>query len=525
MKFIKKVGLQMGTYRNSSVIWECYLIYLRKSRQDDPNETVEEVLSKHETILQEYAMREFGGKIPEKNIYREVVSGESIDEREEIKKVLSRIEDPNIIGVLVIEPQRLSRGDLIDCGTLISNFQYTSTFVVTPVMTYNLGNKMERKFFQDELLRGRDYLEYTKEILMRGRIASVKRGCYIIPTAPYGFDRIKIGRDWTLTPNDDADVVRLIFDWYVNEDLSLNAIAKRLREQGYPSRFGGKWHPDTIRTIIGNVHYIGKVRFNYTKETQFVENGVRVVRRKRQPEEEVIIAEGKHNGIIPIELFEAAQNRLKNNPRANIELGFANILSGMFKCKHCGMAMRLVQKQAPTMSRYYCKYGTSQHYKSAGEPVVLNILLSVLKEVELPKLQAKIKNGDGNAATIQKRRLEKLSKQMEEYRQQEDKQYEFLETGQYTQELFNKRNSALREKMEACEKEILQTRASIPKSINYEDKVVLLEKAIAALENPTMPAKQKNRILRAIIKRIDYSAVDLGRGKGADITLEVELLL
>ena len=502
-----------------------HLMYLRKSRQDDPNETIEEVLAKHENILQDFAMRELGGRIPEDNIYREVISGESIEEREEIKKLLSRIEDNDIHGVLVIEPQRLSRGDLIDCGTLISNFQYTSTSVVTPTMTYNLENKMERKFFQDELLRGRDYLEYTKEILMRGRIAAVKRGCYIIPTPPYGFDRIKIGRDWTLTPNDDADIVRLIFDWYVNEDLACNAVARRLIAEGYPSRFGGKWTGDTIRTILANVHYIGLVRYNYTKETHFVENGVRVARRKKQPDEEVIIAEGKHDGIIPAELFEAAQTKIRNNPRANIETKFVNILSGLLKCKKCGKAMRLVQKQEPSPHRYYCKYSTPQHYKSADEPTILSALLTVLKEEELPNLQAKVKNGDGNAAVIQKRRLEKLSKQMEEYRQQEDKQYEFLETGKYTQELFDRRNSALREKITACEKEILQARAAIPKNINYEDKVVLLEKAIEALENPTMPRKQKNRILRAIIKRIDYSAVDLGRGKGADITLEVELLL
>ena len=502
-----------------------HLMYLRKSRQDDPNETVEEVLAKHENILQDFAMRELGGRIPEENIYREVVSGESIDEREEIKKVLSRIEDHNIHGVLVIEPQRLSRGDLIDCGTLISNFQYTSTSVVTPVMTYNLSNKMERKFFQDELLRGRDYLEYTKEILMRGRIAAVKRGCYINPIAPYGYDRIKIGRDWTLKANDDADVVRLIFDWYVKEDLSLRAIAKRL-QAGYASRYGGTWTGETVRCMLANVHYIGKVRFNFTKETPTVENGVRVIRRKIQPEEEVIIAEGKHDGIIPVELFEAAQNRIKNNPRYYMEdRKFVNILAGLLRCKKCGKVMRLVATGRNYKKRYYCKYEVPQHYKSADDLIVLSALLTVLKEEELPKLQAKIKNGDGNAAVIQKRSLEKLSKQMEEYRQQEDKQYELLETGKYTQELFDRRNSALREKMEICEREILQARMSMPKNINYEDKLASLQRAIEALENPTMPAKEKNRLLRTIIKRIDYSAVDLGQSKGADITLEVEMLL
>ena len=99
------------------------LLYLRKSRQDDPNETVEEVLAKHEIQLQEYAEREFGGRIPEENIYREIASGESIATREEIKKVLARIEDPTIKSVIVIEPARLSRGDLGDCDKIIKSFQ------------------------------------------------------------------------------------------------------------------------------------------------------------------------------------------------------------------------------------------------------------------------------------------------------------------------------------------------------------------------------------------------------------------
>ena len=63
-----------------------WLMYLRKSRQDDPEQTVEEVLSKHEAILQEWAKRELGHEIPEDCIYREIVSGgESIEDREEIQ--------------------------------------------------------------------------------------------------------------------------------------------------------------------------------------------------------------------------------------------------------------------------------------------------------------------------------------------------------------------------------------------------------------------------------------------------------
>ena len=55
-----------------------YLMYLRKSRQDNPDETVEEVLAKHERILQNFATNQLGHTIPEECIYREVVSGEMV---------------------------------------------------------------------------------------------------------------------------------------------------------------------------------------------------------------------------------------------------------------------------------------------------------------------------------------------------------------------------------------------------------------------------------------------------------------
>jgi DNA invertase Pin-like site-specific DNA recombinase len=215
-----------------------WIMYLRKSRQDDPNETVEEVLAKHEAILQEWAKRELGREISEDCIYREIISGESLAERVEVQKVLNRIEDLNVVGVLVVEPQRLSRGDLEDCGKLISTLRYTKTLVATPMITYDMENKMERRFFQDELMRGRDYLEYTKEILSRGRIASIKRGSFLGNRPPLGYDKVTIGKNHTLVPNDNADVVKLIFDWYVHERLTYYQIATRLTDMGLTTTFG-----------------------------------------------------------------------------------------------------------------------------------------------------------------------------------------------------------------------------------------------------------------------------------------------
>ena len=487
---------------------QIWLMYLRKSRQDNPDESVAEVLAKHEAILQEWAKRELGHEIPEDCIYREIVSGESISEREEVQSLLARIEDPRVVGVVVVEPQRLSRGDLEDCGLLISTLRYTKTLVATPMMTYDMENKMERRFFQDELMRGRDFLEYTKEILLRGRIAAVKRGCYIGREAPYGYDKVMLGKDHSIEPNKNADVVKLVFDLYVNQDKTYYQIACHLNDLKIPSPRGGEWGRDTIRKMLMNDHYTGKVSFNKIKHTTMVENGVRITKKLTQPQEEVIIAEGKHPAIIDNETFQKAQERLKKNPSTKRDFVLQNPYAGIMYCAGCGRAItrhpyKLAGLRLECRSRPKC-------YKSAKYDDVEKAVITALEESELPALQAKMRNGEGNSIAIQKKLLERLEKQMEEFRQQEEKQYDLLETGVYTQDRFEQRNAALRKKMEECQEKIYETKATMPKQVDYAERVVSLEKAIAALKDPDVSAEVKNRLLKAIVKKIEFSTGETG---------------
>jgi hypothetical protein len=483
---------------------EDLLIYLRKSRQDDPNETVEEVLAKHEIQLQEYAERELGGRIPEENIYREVVSGESIDSRVEIQKVLARIEDPKIRGVLVVEPSRLSRGDLGDCDRMIKGFQLSHTLVITPMMTYNLENKMERKFFQDELLRGRDFYEYTRDILFMGRVRAVKRGCYIGRYAPYGYKKVVLGKDHTLEIlEDEAEVVRLVFDLYTKEQLTPYQIACRLNKMGAKAPRGEKWVKDTIRVMLRNDHYNGKVFFNRIKNTPVLENGEIVVKRLTQPEADVIIAEGKHTAIIDNATWKAAQELVARNPREKHTHELKNPYSGVLFCSQCGRVMyQHPYKKAE--DRYECRT-RPRCYKSIKVSAIDEAVLIALEESELPELQMRLKNNDGDAVKIQKRLLQKLEKQMAEYRDQEEKQYELLETGKYSQDLFDRRNAALRTKMEDCQAQIYAAKKSMPESVDYAERIAKLQEAIAILKDPEATPKEKNKTLKAIIERIDFT--------------------
>ena len=482
-----------------------YLMYLRKSRQDDPNETIEEVLSKHETMLQEYMKREYGFTIPEENIYREVCSGESIEEREEIKKVLARIENDAVKGVVVIEPQRLSRGDLMDCGKLIQDFRYTKTLIVTPMITYDLENKMERKFFQDELLRGRDYLEYTKEILFRGRVASAKRGNFVGNFAPYGYNRVKIGKDWTLEPNENAIYVKMIFDWYVNDKFSSHKIAQKLNDMGIPSQHGHKWDESVIRGILINKHYIGKVFFATTKETIVIEDGERKKKTLKQSDDQAIIVDGKHPAIIDEETFnKVTERRAANAPRLKNGYKLSNPYSGLIFCAKCGRALRLRQN-SNAADRMLCNT-VPACFKSAPVPDITKAIIVTLETVELPNLEAMLNNNEGDSANIQRNLLNSLQKQLAELRVQEEKQYDLLEKGIYSEELFDRRNSALQEKMEALRKQIQEAKNNIPKEVDYGKKIMTLKKAIEGLKDDSVPPIEKNKLLKAIVKRIEYSS-------------------
>lgn len=204
-------------------ILEMLIIYLRKSRKDMDyfkDESIEKTLQRHEKELQDFIISIFGKPIPEHNIYREVASGDTIEDRPVIQEVLSIIENDDIKGVICIEIERLARGNTMDQGIIAQTFQYTNTKIVTPFKIYNLDNEDDLSYFEDGLYQARKYLKYTKRILNRGRVRSVKDGKYVGSVLPYGFNKIKLPNEkgYMLVENEsEAKVIRLMADLFINE--------------------------------------------------------------------------------------------------------------------------------------------------------------------------------------------------------------------------------------------------------------------------------------------------------------------
>ena len=504
-------------YRNYieeyGILPEEILAYLRKSRADDPLLTVEEVLAKHEQILDEWAERNLGAKVPEENKYREVVSGETIADRPEVQEVLKRIESPKIKAILIVEVQRLSRGDLEDAGRLIKLLRYTNTLVITPQKIYDLRDEYDRDMFERELKRGNEFLEYQKKIMNRGTLLSVSQGNYVGSRPPYGYDKIWVTEGKrkcpTLAINEEqANVVRMIFDMYVNQDMGRNNICTRLDELGIKPPKGEYWSPAALKDMLENVHYLGKIKWNWRKTVTIVEDGQIIKTNPKSKIGEYLIYEGKHPAIISEELFNAAREKQGRNHRAKASTKVRNPLAGLVYCQ-CGRAMTLrTYKYHDGKPRLLCIDQVHCHTGSCTYEEMMTRVVEVLRNC-IADFELRIKNDDGNAMKLHEKLLKSLEKKMQELEAKELAQWEAQAHPDPAQRMpphiFTMLNKKVLKEQEEVKEAMCNARKSMPTQVDYGEKLVRFQEALDALLDPEVDAQTKNRLLKACIERIDYN--------------------
>lgn len=118
-------------------------------------------------------------------IYREIVSGETISERKEMQKLLKDVENEMWTGILVVEVERLARGDTSDQGRVAKAFKYSHTQIITPVKTYNPDNEFDEEYFEFGLFMSRREYKTINRRLQRGRELSVAEGNFIGNIPPF----------------------------------------------------------------------------------------------------------------------------------------------------------------------------------------------------------------------------------------------------------------------------------------------------------------------------------------------------
>jgi len=162
----------------------------------------------------------------------------------------------------------------------------------------------------------------------RGKIGKAQRGLFVAGRPPFGYKIDGTAQGGLAVDEDQATIVRRIFHLYVEDDLSIRAIARLLTDEEVPSaQRGGRWGKSSVVKILRNQAYIGHAYYNKRQR-----NG-----KSLRLRDEAEWIEFTTTPIVDEVIFAEAQRRLDLNCqiRKRTPSRFY-LLSGMVFCAECG---------------------------------------------------------------------------------------------------------------------------------------------------------------------------------------------
>lgn len=501
-----------------------YSLYLRKSRADlEAEERGEgETLARHEKMLIELARR-YGFSIGK--IYREIVSGESIEARPVVQELLRDVETGRWKGVLVVEVERLARGDTMDQGRVAKSFKFSNTKIITPIKIYDPNNEFDEEYFEFGLFMSRREYKTINRRLQRGRISSVKEGKYVASVAPYGYDRVKLKNDkgFSLEMNDEASTVKKIFELFAYNEIAINEVVRQLNIGGYKPRKTEEWTISAVRDILSNPVYIGKIKWDSRKNVKEYKNGKIINTRPRNSD--YILCDGLHKPIIDVKTWDIVQEkRSKNIPAVVHNNVVQNPLVGIVYCSKCGKVMQRRPYKAkgwePTL---ICPNKNCDNVSSKLN-IVEDKIISSLKEwlvdyrIDYDNYAKEIEN---KKKKNYEESISNLKKELELQNKKLANVYDFFEEGTYTREMFSERCRVISATITNLNSNIKE----FEKQIELENKKDEGKKAIIPkVENvldiyPKLrTAEEKNNLLKTVVKKVEYLKTEKAIRKDSDPT-------
>ena len=504
-----------------------YCIYLRKSRADQEAELAGEgeTLARHEKALLALAKK---CKLIVTKIYKEIFSGETIAGRPVMQQLLQDVEAGLWDGVLVMEIERLGRGDTMDQGIILNAFKYSSTKIITPIKTYDPNDEFDEEYFEFSQFMSRREYKTIRRRMQRGREATAKEGKYAGSIPPFGYRRIKLekekGFSLEIVP-EEAAAVKLAYELYAYGEpqpdgsclpVGRSAIAKRLHDMGIKNRKGGTWSTASVTRMLQNPVYMGKIHWNRRPGKKTTENGK--VKISRPLAEDYILVDGLHEPIVSEELWNIVQDKIKSRAKSFPADRSQNPLAGLVRCSCCGnlMQRRPYNKTGQPASlicmTHFCPQVSSALY------MVENKILEGLSQWAYQH-EASWEEGTIISDPFQSKievlqnSLAEQQKELEELKKQFENTFELLEKGIYTAEIFTMRNQTLSEKIITVNQSIDEITSDIQNMENArESRDEMLPKIRTLLEtyHSLSPAEQ-NRLLKQVLDHVEYHKEVNGR--------------
>ena len=357
---------------------------------------------------------EFFNEFTKKNGYElyklyadEGISGKQIKHRKQFQQMMEDAKHKKFEKVVVKDVSRFARNtvDLLQSVRELKSYGVQVDFL-------NNGEVMEggSEFILTILgaMAQQESANMSKRVKF-GKDITAKKGR--VPNLVFGYDKIPDER-YTLKINEEeAKIVKEIFESYVYKGIGTTKIAWNLNDRGIRTKkTKSKWVQTSIVRMLKNPIYTGRVTNKKSEVTDFITGT-----RKELPEEEWIVVERPEMRIISDELFNRAQELLEqrsnefklNNKREKTEYVFSTLIY----CKHCGYSFRRIKRKytadGPEYIRWVCSGRNSMGVNHCPNTTVIDEeeLLNAIKIY----LQSIIKNKKDFMKAVEKE-FEKITK-------------------------------------------------------------------------------------------------------------------
>ena len=367
---------------------------------------------------------EFFNEFTKKNGYElyklyadEGISGKQIKHRKQFQQMMIDAKAKKFDKVVVKDVSRFARNtvDLLQSVRELKSYGVQVDFL-------NNGEVMEggSEFILTILgaMAQQESANMSKRVKF-GKDITAQKGR--VPNLVFGYDKIPNER-YTLKINEEeAKIVKEIFESYVYKGIGTTKIAWDLNDRGIRTKkTKSKWVQTSIVRMLKNPIYTGRVTNKKSEVTDFITGT-----RKDLPEEEWIVVERSEMRIISDELFNRAQeilaqrsNEFKlNNKREKTEYVFSTLIY----CKHCGYSFRRIKRKykedGPEYIRWVCSGRNSMGVNHCPNTTVIDEeeLLNAIKIY----LKSIIKNKKNFMKTVEKE-FEKITKLRENNERSEE---------------------------------------------------------------------------------------------------------
>ncbi len=465
-------------------------IYLRLSR-DEENQGIEQVLDNHRQTLINLCNENNWSY--EK--FEEVASSSTIINREQMVKLLDRVEQKYYDAVVVMDIDRLSRNEY-DASVIKRILFETETYIITPYRMYDLTRDDDSLLLGiTNLIASGEYKQILKR-MRRGKEYAQKQGHWTNGIAPLGYT--KDTKTKKLVPNERAKDIQFIFSEVVKGTTIPNLI-NQLKNMGIKTRQGGDFHYNAILRLINNEAYKGTIISNRTVGKH---DDIR-------PKEDWIIVHNAHPSIIDENTWNTA-NKIVNEysfkaPRSKNRI---YPTTSLIYCANCGKVQG--NNYHPHIDKFYikhCKYcGNRGFYYN---PVLALIKEEVLKHKD-SLLMALETLEEGKQEDNTQFRKDKLIAQLNKSKRALDKINILFEEDEIDIVTYRERKAKRQEEIKLIEEEILalENEDKTAKIDTLKEQIKAIESLVGKwefLDGEGYSNEQVNRLLHGLISGVLWS--------------------